>query len=453
VRHLRPKRARRSRPWTPTRCHGSTPATRGGLPTAKNERRYYERVWRPAVGRLALDAVKASHIQSVINDAASGRLLSTKGKRYSRESIMQMRAAILRMLESAWKEELLSENRAKRTEVPEIEETKKPRAVLTDAEIGLLLGHPHVDAELKLLILMSRTIGGMRTGDLNTLTWDAFDPEFTTCTFVRRKTRKKKPAPQALEVPEGVRPFIKAWWDVSKQPTSGPVFPVRRGERAGQVKAQSKQSYADRLRRNLRVAFGLDAWNGLTGRFDRVADREPTQRERELLDGSATVQAVDFHSTRRAYATSLARVGVNAQTAMALTGHSDHKVHQRYVEAASIRALPAAAIPYVNPSSTVLVANGIKPERVTKTGAKRKKPAETLSQPADFVRISGAGEEIRTLDVHLGKTIRTVSRRSGPLRNTRKQRKYELRRYPGVPTVTPKWGAKWGASRAKWGAS
>jgi integrase len=60
-------------------------------------------------------------------------------------------------------------------------------------------------------ILMSRTIGGMRTGDLNTLRWDAFDPEFTTCTFVRRKTRKKKPAPQALEVPEAVRPFIKAW--------------------------------------------------------------------------------------------------------------------------------------------------------------------------------------------------------------------------------------------------
>jgi len=32
-----------------------------GLPTAKNERRYYLRVWRPAVGHLALDAVKASH--------------------------------------------------------------------------------------------------------------------------------------------------------------------------------------------------------------------------------------------------------------------------------------------------------------------------------------------------------------------------------------------------------
>jgi hypothetical protein len=70
-----------------------------------------------------------------------------------------------------------------------------------------------------------------------------------------------------------------------------------------------------------------------------------------------------------------------------------------------------------------------------------------------FASISGAGEEIRTLDVHLGKTIRTVSSRSGPLRNAGKRRKYELRRCPGVPTVTPKWGAKWGASTRKWGAS
>ena len=126
-----------------------------GLPTAKNERRSYAHVWQPAVGRLALDAVKASHIQSVINDAAAGRLLTVKGKRYSRESITQMRATILRMLESAWKEEVLTENGAKRTEVPEIEETKKPRAVMTDTEIGQLLAHPHVDAELKLVVLLS----------------------------------------------------------------------------------------------------------------------------------------------------------------------------------------------------------------------------------------------------------------------------------------------------------
>lgn len=65
----------------------------------------------------------------------------------------------------------------------------------------------------------------------------------------------------------------------------------------------------------------------------------------ELLKGSTTNQALDFHGTRRAFATALARVGVNEQTAMVLTGHSDGKVHKRYVEAATMGTLPADAVP------------------------------------------------------------------------------------------------------------
>ena len=51
---------------------------------------------------------------------------------------------------------------------------------------------------------------------------------------------------------------------------------------------------------------------------------------------------------------------------MALTGHSDSKVHPRYVELASIRTLPAAAVPYLAPGVAVLVANEFRP----KLGAK-----------------------------------------------------------------------------------
>lgn len=80
------------------------------------------------------------------------------------------------------------------------------------------------------------------------------------------------------------------------------------------MKAQSKQSYAERLRRELVVA-GI--------------------KRHELHHETATTRPVDFPSTRRAYATALARAGVNEQTAMVLTGHWDAKVHNRYVEAHS----------------------------------------------------------------------------------------------------------------------
>lgn len=226
----------------------------------------------------------------------AGRILKVQrspdkpAARYSRESILHMRATVLRMFEAAWREELVPENRVKRTQVPELEELKKARAVLTDTEIGQLVAHPEVDAEIKILVLLARTIGGMRTGDLNRLDWTMFSPGFATCSFVRRKTRKKKPGPQTLEVPAAIRLFLDAWWRGQGRPEAGPVFPVRRGRRAGELgpqatitrnfKKQAKQSYADRLRRELLIA-------------------ELTRHE--LHEETATTLPVDFHSCRRAY--------------------------------------------------------------------------------------------------------------------------------------------------------
>jgi len=92
-----------------------------------------------------------------------------------------MRATVLRMLQAAWGEELVAENRAARTTVPDIEENKKPRAILTDDEIARFVEHPDGDAEIKLLLLLARSIGGMRTGDLNTMDRTAFGPDFATC--------------------------------------------------------------------------------------------------------------------------------------------------------------------------------------------------------------------------------------------------------------------------------
>ena len=128
-------------------------------------------------------------------------------------------------------------------------------------------------------MLLSRTVGGLRAGDLNSMDWTAFSPGFTACTFVRRKTRRKKPIPQTLEVPAPIRPFLTVWWARQGCPIAGPVFPVRKGKRAGQAKKSSGMSYADRLRRELLRADVM---------------------RHELHHETATTLPVDFHSTRRA---------------------------------------------------------------------------------------------------------------------------------------------------------
>ena len=62
---------------------------------------------------------------------------------------------------------------------------------------------------------------------------------------------------------------------------------------------------------------------------------------------------------------------------MVLTGHSDPKVHQRYIEQASIRVLPAGAVPLLDLAPASLVANRFRPRL-------RTKPSEARPVPSDF---------------------------------------------------------------------
>ncbi|HET9932146.1 MAG TPA: site-specific integrase [Polyangiaceae bacterium] len=186
---------------------------------------------------------------------------------------------------------------------------------------------------------------------------------------MRAKTRKKRPLPETHAIAEAIRPWLAAWHERQGSPTTGPVFPVRRGPRAGESKARSNMSYARRLRRELRKA-GVDRHG--------------------LHNETPTTKPTVFHTLRGAFATALARVGANAQLAMSLTGHADSKVHRRYLDQETIRQLPAA-VPAIG--LVVLPSNENRP----KSGAK----PETLASPNSV--FSGAGHEARTRDPELGK--------------------------------------------------
>ncbi len=342
------------------------------LPTAAYERRIFERIWRPAIGPLALSAARPHHFADVLEDAATGKLqwvrtrvlpdgtVLTKKGRYSRQSIVHIRATAFRLFKAARAVELIAANPVDVVALPAMKkEPKRERAVLSDAEIATLLAHAKVDLEIKMLVLLSRTIGGMRAGDLNAWDWTQIDlVHFAGCTVPRQKTGK----PQGMDVPEAVRPFLRLWWERHGSPTSGPVFPVRRGKRAGEAKKKSNMSYADRLRRELLKA-------GIT--------------RHELHHATATTKPVDFHSTRRAYSSALARGGVNSQTSMLLSGHSDPKVHQGYVNSLVGRALPEAAM-LLLPSVDVVPAERVqKPVRKPPLAAGSKRRARHSGADVD----------------------------------------------------------------------
>lgn len=333
------------------------------------ERRYLERIWIPRIGALPLERVSVADVQEALDDCISGKLMpaqrlgqKAQPKPYGRQSVVHIRNTVIGLFKSAERNELVKRNVAALTEVPAEREggLHKVRTTLTDAELGQLLACPSVDPEIKVLTLIARTVGGLRTGDLNSLCWTQFSPNFETLSFVRRKTKKKRPHQEVHAVPEVVRAFIAEWHERSGSPTEGPVFPVRKGPRAGKTKVGSNISYAERLRSELLKA-GVD--------------------RRELHHETATTKATDFHSLRRRFAQALLETGVNAQTAMQLTGHSDPKVHQVYADSHNVRVLPAAAVPLLNEADALTlrrVAPAISPN--ISIGAAR---IRRLNQPAN----------------------------------------------------------------------
>jgi len=305
----------------------------------------------PAIGARPVDQVRASDVQETLDALAEEQ---------SRQSVVHLKNDISAVLGELWRTEVLSENAAKRTRIPKSARVDtRERAVLTDAELVRYLGWQHPDPawqpavlERQTMACVARMFGGLRLGDLRALRWEAFEIDggnFPSGWAPRKKTKR----PQRLETPTPLRPILRDWWERSGRPSEGFLFPVRRGKRASEQRKHASPAAA--LRRDLRRAFGIErpVRVGIVrsnGRPDTKVRwepaREPTARERELLEPGEFTQPVEFHSFRRAFKQALAEAGMELSAQMALSGATDVKAHQRYLaNTGKARTVPAAALP------------------------------------------------------------------------------------------------------------
>jgi hypothetical protein len=285
-----------------------------GVAMASSELGYAEHHIIPQIGPMLVTDVKKVHIKSTL------RVANEKGK--AKGMIAHLRRFLFRFFKSLEVDEIIPANPVRLValaDVGRMKQDKRPFTLPTDEEIALVFASPAVDVEIKLVILVARTLGGARAAEVNRWTWPMVDREsFAACVLQRAKGDDV----QDFLIPEALRPFLRAWWEGHGCPTSGPVFPVARGLRRGQVRGKS--NFATRVRRA----------------FWKAGARRP-----ELHEDTPYSRKLNFHSTgRRAFASALARVGVNEQTAMALTHHSDSRTHKRY-QLQQIREVPAAALP------------------------------------------------------------------------------------------------------------
>jgi len=306
----------------------------------------------PAIGKRDVREIRAAEISAVLQTAADADK--------SHKTLTHIRAAAHVVFDALWRDDLIPENPVNRVKVPKRARDKRERAVLTDAELAMYVAWQHPEdryrkavLERQVMSIMSRTFGGVRAGDLHALEWTALDIEggaFAHGWAPRKKTAR----PQKLEIPEVLRPFIRAWWGLAGEPLTGLVFPAlrlgvkrrRAGESVGEG-AKVGVSHAKALRRDLQRAFTAAAGRGVPD-----APASDSARWRELFEDTKQTKRVDFHSWRRAYNQALADAEVNAQQAAALAGHADLGAHMRYLNnTAKMRSVPDAALPTLIESS------------------------------------------------------------------------------------------------------
>jgi integrase len=323
-------------------------ALRPGVPAAKGPRDELAQLKAYAfdvIGDLPAASVKPSNVNDVLDHA--------KAKGRSKASVQHLRQRVSNVFAALMREGALTSNPVTAASMPRFDAAvERERAVLTDAELAVYLAwepseerYKGAARELQTMACVSRMFGGIRTGDLVALRWEAFDTDnggFTWGYAPRQKTRR----PQLLEVPAMLRPIIADHWERAGRPAEGLVFPVRRaGKKRDRTGEQRRgATFAGRFRRDVQRAFEAAA----AAEPPIEAPKANTQRWRELFTDTEYTLRVDFHSWRRAFAQALADADVNAQTAQALTGHASLAAHARYLRSSGkLRALPAAALPQI----------------------------------------------------------------------------------------------------------
>ena len=313
-----------------------------------------ESVWViPEVGHLAIGSIRPEHIAGIYENARkSGKSLSL---------IRNLRTVMQSRFNSAVEDEIIASSPVDRVRIPKAKIDWRERAVLTDTELAIYLAWIHPLKHHQLAVLerqtmsaLARMFGGLRTGDIHALNWGHFDitiddageplGSFTWGMALRRKTAR----PQRIAVPESLRPILRDWWTRAGRPSAGLVFPALRGSRAG-VGVKKGVSHAEAMRRDLQAAFIAHREanpKAPAAVLDASCPAKDSERWKELFEETEFTRPVNFHSWRRKFVQALADMGMNAQQAQKLAGHSDLAAHERYLRTSSrTLEIPVAALP------------------------------------------------------------------------------------------------------------
>jgi site-specific recombinase XerD len=273
------------------------------IPGASDEMMWVRNHVTPAIGPMLARDVEKPDIMAVLEHM--------RDQGYTDQSIRHVRNAV-----HAIYKRLKSEGVVKASPAPDIEELpealpesvdERPKAVLSDEELFTYLEYSDPrDGELyrgavrerQLMTLLSRCVGGMRTMEIQGLTWSrarAEDGSFAALEVIRYKNRRKAAkrgsktvARQLYPLGDTVLPFFLRYWYVRRAHVTGTapslesvLFPRIVGEDGAADQKREKNSLASKLRRDVKRAFGLEVWNEEAGEAEAEARRRSVFEQAE----------------------------------------------------------------------------------------------------------------------------------------------------------------------------
>jgi len=162
---------------------------------------------------MPVNEIRRLHVRGVLDSAAA--------EGYARSTIKHLLVDIASVFKDLLADEIVATDPTKHVPLPAgAKVDRRERVRVTDAEFAKLLESPTLDVELAIMAVMSRCLGGMRASDLHALDWSA-----NTLVVVRPKTERR----DTFSLPPDVRAFVEGWHWQAGEPTSGAIFPVRRG--------------------------------------------------------------------------------------------------------------------------------------------------------------------------------------------------------------------------------
>ena len=138
-----------------------------GVAKARWERSYFRNHVADAIGHMPLGDVRPAQVRTILEDAA--------GKGLKRATVAEVRGLLFRVFDHAWRAEIIETNPVARVKLLEMRETRKERCILTNDEFSHFIACPDDDLELRMMALVARCEGGMRTGDLHKWDWSMID--------------------------------------------------------------------------------------------------------------------------------------------------------------------------------------------------------------------------------------------------------------------------------------